>query len=53
MIKLHPYRFFLTSGGLMSYGIDYATRFEAGRNTLTAFSAARSLPICRAVTDQI
>jgi putative ABC transport system substrate-binding protein len=24
----HPYRFFLTSGGLISYGMDYADEFR-------------------------
>jgi putative ABC transport system substrate-binding protein len=28
---VYPYRFFLTSGGLMSYGMDYADVFRRAR----------------------
>jgi putative ABC transport system substrate-binding protein len=46
---VYPYRIFVTSGGLMAYGVDIDRRTGAPLATSTAFSRVRSLPIylCR------
>ena len=44
---VYPYRLFVTSGGLISYGPDQSTRSATRPATSTASSRARSRPICR------
>ena len=44
---VYPYRFFVTGGGLISYGPDPTTRTGVRPATSTAFSRARSPPILR------
>ena len=44
---VYPFRYFATSGGLISYGPDTSTRSGARQATLIASSRARSPPTCR------
>ena len=44
---VYPFRYFVTSGGLISYGPDRPINFGERRATSTASSKARSQPTCR------
>ena len=44
---IYPSLTLVEDGGLISYGADFATNSARRRVTLTAFSRARSPPICR------
>ena len=44
---ISPFKFFVTAGGLMSYGADFVDQFVARLVTWIAFSKAKSLPTCR------
>jgi putative ABC transport system substrate-binding protein len=44
---VYPYKFFVSSGGLISYGTDTIEPYLRAAGYVIAFSRARSRPICR------
>ena len=47
---LYPLAFYTKASGLISYGFDPVNQFQRGRDMLTAYCAAPSLPTCRCST---